>query len=77
MRHSIAAALSRSARWPAARCADDAASAGNQTLHVALSREFVGRRFLEIQRQIIAKAIFDGQTELDVPRNDHLETNRP
>ncbi len=52
---------------------DDAASAGNQTLHMWRYRgSSLAGGSSEIQRQIIAKSIFDGQTELDVPRNDHL-----
>jgi len=52
---------------------EDAAFAGNQTLHMWRYRgSSLAGGSSEIQRQIIAKAIFDGRTELDAPRNDHL-----
>ncbi|KJK20881.1 acyl-CoA dehydrogenase [Burkholderiaceae bacterium 16] len=49
------------------------AHAGNTTLHMWRYRgSSLAGGSSEIQRQIVAKAIFAGQTELDRPRNDYL-----
>jgi len=53
---------------------DTACHAGNQTLHMWRYRgSSLAGGSSEIQRQIVAKAIFDGQTEIDRPRGDHLD----
>jgi len=51
----------------------DSSHAGNLTLHMWRYRgSSLAGGSSEIQRQIIAKAIFAGQTEIDRPHTDHL-----